>query len=232
MYSVKAVTIVEVMGRNAGWLTAASSLARLNGGEGPALIYLCEVPFDTEKFLQDVQEQLKIRDSVLVAVSEGIHDAEGRYLSEQTQSGATDNFGHSYIAGAAGVLEQLVRDRIGCKVRSIELNLMQRSAAHIASAADLRESQMLGRKACQCALEGKSGRMAALRRISDDPYRIELTDVPVSESANAEKTVPEFWITPDGNDVTSEMTAYLKPLIQGEVPVIFENGIPRHIRLY
>ena len=232
VYSVKAVTIVEVMGRNAGWLTAASSLARLNGGEGPALIYLCEVPFDTEKFLQDVQEQLKIRDSVLVAVSEGIHDAEGRYLSEQTQSGATDNFGHSYIAGAAGVLEQLVRDRIGCKVRSIELNLMQRSAAHIASAADLRESQMLGRKACQCALEGKSGRMAAIRRISDDPYRIELTDVPVSESANAEKTVPEFWITPDGNDVTSEMTAYLKPLIQGEVPVIFENGIPRHIRLY
>ena len=232
VYSVKAVTIVEVMGRNAGWLTAASSLARQNGGEGPALIYLCETPFDTEKFLQDVQEQLKVRDSVLIAISEGIHDAQGRYLSEQTQSGATDNFGHSYIAGAAGVLEQLVRDRIGCKVRSIELNLMQRCAAHIASSTDIRESQMLGRKACQCALDGKSGRMAAIRRVSDEPYRIELTDVPVSESANAEKTVPAAWITPEGNDVTKEMTAYLKPLIQGESQVIYKNGIPCHIQLY
>lgn len=232
VYDVKAVTIVEVMGRNAGWLTAASSLARLNGAEGPALIYLCEKAFDTERFLEDVKEKLEERDSVLVAVSEGVRDADGRYLSEQTQSGAKDNFGHSYIAGAAGILEQLVRDRIGCKVRSIELNLMQRSAAHIASAADLQESEMLGRKACQCALEGKSGRMAAICRIQDEPYQIEVTDVPVSDAANAEKTVPEEWITPEGNDVTEEMTAYLRPLIQGEPRVIFENGIPRHIRLY
>ena len=232
VYNVKAVTIVEVMGRNAGWLTAASALSRLNGGEGPALIYLCETAFDTEQFLKDVQEQLKVRDSVLVAVSEGVKDAQGRYLSEQTQSGAVDNFGHSYIAGAAGILEQLIRDRIGCKVRSIELNLMQRSAAHIASATDIRESQMLGRKACQCALDGKSGRMASIRRISDEPYRIELTDVPVSDSANAEKTVPREWINPKGNDVMPELIAYLKPLIQGESQVIYQNGIPCHIRLY
>lgn len=204
----------------------------MNGGEGPALIYLCETAFDTEQFLKDVQEQLKVRDSVLVAVSEGVKDAQGRYLSEQTQSGAVDNFGHSYIAGAAGILEQLIRDRIGCKVRSIELNLMQRSAAHIASATDIRESQMLGRKACQCALDGKSGRMASIRRISDEPYRIELTDVPVSDSANAEKTVPREWINPKGNDVMPELIAYLKPLIQGESQVIYQNGIPCHIRLY
>lgn len=232
VYRTKAVTIVEVMGRNAGWLTAASALSRVNGQEGPSLIYLCEKAFDTEQFLEDVREKLKERDSVLVAVSEGIKDSQGRYLSEQTQSGAKDNFGHSYIAGAAGILEQLVRQEIGCKVRSIELNLMQRCAAHIASATDLRESEMLGRKACQCALEGKSGRMAAIRRAKDEPYRIELTDVPVSETANAEKTVPTEWITPDGHDVTEEMLAYLKPLIQGEPQVVYENGIPSHLSLY
>ena len=140
VYEKKAVTIVEVMGRNAGWLTAASALSRVNGGEGPSLIYLCEPVFDTEQFLKDVQEKLEQKDSVLVAISEGIHDSEGRYVSEQVQSDAQDQFGHSYIAGSAKVLEELVRDRIGCKVRSIELNLMQRCAAHLASATDLEES--------------------------------------------------------------------------------------------
>ena len=119
VYEKKAVTIVEVMGRNAGWLTAASALSRVNGGEGPNLIYLCEPAFDTEQFLKDVQEKLEQKDSVLVAISEGIHDSEGRYVSEQVQSDAQDQFGHSYIAGSAKVLEELVRDRIGCKV-SIE----------------------------------------------------------------------------------------------------------------
>ena len=148
VYEKKAVTIVEVMGRNAGWLTAASALSRVNGGEGPSLIYLFEPVFDTEQFLKDVQEKLEQKDSVLVAISEGIHDSEGRYVSEQVQSDAQDQFGHSYIAGSAKVLEELVRDRIGCKVRAIELNLMQRCAAHLASATDLEESRMLGMKAC------------------------------------------------------------------------------------
>jgi len=141
VYEKKAVTIVEVMGRNAGWLTAASALSRVNGGEGPNLIYLCEPAFDTEQFLKDVQEKLEQKDSVLVAISEGIHDSEGRYVSEQVQSDAQDQFGHSYIAGSAKVLEELVRDRIGCKVRSIELNLMQRCAAHLASATDLEDAR-------------------------------------------------------------------------------------------
>ena len=119
VYEKKAVTIVEVMGRNAGWLTAASALSRVNGGEGPSLIYLCEPVFDTEQFLKDVQEKLEQKDSVLVAISEGIHDSEGRYVSEQVQSDAQDQFGHSYIAGSAKVLEELVRDRIGCKSLSL-----------------------------------------------------------------------------------------------------------------
>ena len=226
------VCIMEAMGRNAGWLTEASALSRVNGGEGPSLIYLCEPVFDTEQFLKDVQEKLEQKDSVLVAISEGIHDSEGRYVSEQVQSDAQDQFGHSYIAGSAKVLEELVRDRIGCKVRSIELNLMQRCAAHLASATDLEESRMLGMKACQCALEKQGGQMASIRRISADPYRVEYTSVPVSEVANKEKKVPLSWITEDGHDVTEEMMAYLSPLILGEPAMQYENGIPVHIELY
>ena len=226
------VCIMEAMGRNAGWLTAASALSRVNGGEGPSLIYLCEPVFDTEQFLKDVQEKLEQKDSVLVAISEGIHDSEGRYVSEQVQSDTQDQFGHSYIAGSAKVLEELVRDRIGCKVRSIELNLMQRCAAHLASATDLEESRMLGMKACQCALEKQGGQMASIRRISADPYRVEYTSVPVSEVANKEKKVPLSWITEDGHDVTEEMMAYLRPLILGEPAMQYENGIPVHIELY
>lgn len=213
-------------------MTAASALSRVNGGEGPNLIYLCEPAFDTEQFLKDVQEKLEQKDSVLVAISEGIHDSEGRYVSEQVQSDAQDQFGHSYIAGSAKVLEELVRDRIGCKVRSIELNLMQRCAAHLASATDLEESRMLGMKACQCALEKQGGQMASIRRISADPYRVEYTSVPVSEVANKEKKVPLPWITEDGHDVTEEMMAYLRPLILGEPAMQYENGIPVHIELY
>ncbi|MCI5649298.1 MAG: 6-phosphofructokinase [Fusicatenibacter sp.] len=232
VYTTKAVTIVEVMGRNAGWLTAASALARVNGGDGPSLIYLCESVFDTERFLADVREQLQKKDSVVVAISEGIHDTQGHYISEQVQSGALDQFGHSYIAGSAKVLEELVRTRIGCKVRSIELNLMQRCAGHIASATDLNESRMLGMKACQCAIEGNSGLMASVERISDNPYRVRYMAVPVCDVSNAEKKVPMEWITPDGHDVTEEMMVYLQPLILGEPEVQYQNGIPLHLFLY
>ncbi|MDY2938837.1 MAG: 6-phosphofructokinase [Fusicatenibacter sp.] len=232
VYTTKAVTIVEVMGRNAGWLTAASALSRVNGGDGPSLIYLCESVFDTEQFLLDVKEQLQKKDSVLVAISEGIRDADGHYISEQVQSKATDQFGHSYIAGSAKVLEELIRNRIGCKVRSIELNLMQRCAGHIASATDLNESKMLGMKACQCAIEGKSGLMASIQRVSSSPYRVSYTAVPVCDVSNEEKKVPMEWITKDGHDVTEEMMTYLQPLILGEPAIRYENGIPAHLILY
>ncbi|MDD7739787.1 MAG: 6-phosphofructokinase, partial [Lachnospiraceae bacterium] len=217
---------------NAGWLTAASALSRVNGGDGPSLIYLCESVFDTEQFLLDVKEQLQKKDSVLVAISEGIRDADGHYISEQVQSKATDQFGHSYIAGSAKVLEELIRNRIGCKVRSIELNLMQRCAGHIASATDLNESKMLGMKACQCAIEGKSGLMASIQRVSSSPYRVSYTAVPVCDVSNEEKKVPMEWITKDGHDVTEEMMTYLQPLILGEPAIRYENGIPAHLILY
>ncbi len=229
VYNIPAVTIVEVMGRNAGWLTAASALARLNGERGPSLIYLCELPFSIDKFVEDVKEELKKHPDVIVAVSEGIKDENGRYISEINQSGATDVFGHSYLAGAAKVLEQVVRDRVGCKVRSIEMNLMQRCAAHVASATDLSESKLLGMHALQCAMEGMTGVMAAVQRVSDDPYEIVFRRVRVKDVANKEKTVPIEWITNDGHDVTEEMMTYLKPLIQGEVSPVYKNGIPSHI---
>ncbi len=231
-YDIPAVTIVEIMGRNAGWLTASAALSRLNGGSGADLIYLCEKDFDNARFISDVREKLSVKPGILVAVSEGVKDSAGNYVSDQISSGAVDNFGHKYIAGAARALEQLIRNEIGCKVRSIELNLMQRAAAHIASETDITESLMLGQKALACALDGVTGRMAAIKRLSDEPYRVEFISVPVNEVANHEKTVPLDWITPDGHDVTKELMAYMKPLIQGETNVKYQNGIPLQIKLY
>lgn len=232
VYKTKAVTIVEVMGRNAGWLTAASALARVNGQKGSDYIYLCEPAFDTEKFIDDVNKKLAVQDSVIIAISEGIKNEQGQYISEQVQSGAVDAFGHAYIAGSAKVLEDLVREKIGCKVRSIELNLMQRCAGHIASATDIEESKMLGMKACQCALESENGVMASIKRITDYPYVVKYEATPVNQVSNEEKKVPRDFINEEGNDVTEKMMDYLKPLIQGEASVSFENGIPKQKILY
>ena len=232
VYDIPAVTIVEIMGRNAGWLTAASALARVNGGSGPDLIYLCERAFDYDKFIQDVKDKLAIKPGLIVAISEGIKDSTGAYVSDTMSSGAVDNFGHKYIAGSARALEQLVREKIGCKVRAVELNLMQRSAAHIASETDIIEALMLGQKAFDCAVNKETGKMAAIKRLSDAPYRVEFAAVPVGEVANHEKIVPMEWITPEGNDVTDEMMAYLKPLIIGETNLKYENGIPKQYKLY
>jgi 6-phosphofructokinase 1 len=232
VYDIPAVTIVEIMGRNAGWLTAASALARVNGGPGPDLIYLCEKDFDNDKFIQDIKDKLAVKPGVLVTISEGIKYSDGSYVSDSISSGAVDNFGHKDIAGSARALEQLVRNEIGCKVRAIELNLMQRAAAHIASETDIIESQMLGQKAFDCVVNGVTGKMAAIHRLGDNPYQVEFTAVDVSQVANHEKTVPTDWITPEGNDVTEEMMTYLRPLIMGEVNIKYENGIPKQLRLY
>lgn len=232
VYDTPAVTIVEVMGRNAGWLTAASALSRLGEGIGPSLIYICERAFDVEQFVKDVQTKLVERKAILVVVSEGVKDKEGTYISEKVQSKVQDEFGHKYIAGVGQVLAQMLRETLGCKVRAIELNLMQRSAAHIASKVDLEESKMLGMKALNCVVEGLSGHIVAIRRIKDTPYQIEYVAVPVSKVANIERTVPLNWINDEGNDVTKEMLSYLTPLIQGEVYTKYEKGIPKHLILY
>lgn len=231
VYDIPAVTIVEVMGRNAGWLTAASALSRENGGTGPQLIYLCERAFDTEQFIRDVKACLAKRNAVVVAVSEGLKNADGSYLSESKGRGV-DVFGHAALSGTAKVLEGLVKEKIGCKVRSIELNLMQRCASHLASANDLSESKMLGMTAADRALNGVSGEMAIVERLSSAPYRVRYGTTDIALVANLEKKVPDSCINPQGNDVTEQMLEYLRPLVQGEVQVPMCGGVPVHLELY
>lgn len=231
VYDIPAVTIVEVMGRNAGWLTAASALSRENGGTGPQLIYLCERAFDTEQFISDVKACLAKRNAVVVAVSEGLKNADGSYLSESKGRGV-DVFGHAALSGTAKVLEGLVKEKIGCKVRSIELNLMQRCASHLASANDLSESKMLGMTAADRALNGISGEMAIVERLSSAPYRVRYGTTDIALVANLEKKVPDSCIHPQGNDVTEQMLEYLCPLVHGEVQVPMCGGVPVHLELY
>ncbi len=232
VYALPAVTIVEVMGRDAGWLTAASALGRINGDAAPDFIYLCERPFSVEDFLRDVRKKLAEKHAVVVAVSEGIQNEAGEYITECMQMKGEDAFGHKILAGAARYLEEVIREEIGCKVRSVELNLMQRCASHVASAADIYEARLLGMAAAEYAVAGGSGKMAAIKRASTTPYRFALDFVDIEKIANKVKTVPDDWINEEGNDVTPEMLDYLLPLIQGELPCTYQNGVPVHFKLF
>lgn len=227
IYHIKSVTIVEIMGRDAGWLTAASVLARNSYSSAPHLIYLPERPFDPEAFLADISQLLNVRDNVIVAVSEGIRDKEGNYISAST--GAVDNFGHSQLSGAGKTLEYLVQERLKVKVRSIELNILQRCAAHMASLTDLNESFQEGHYGVELAGNGETGKMVTIFRDSDAPYSVSYGSVPVTEIANGVKQVPLDFINEAGNDVTGEMISYLTPLIQGEPEITFENGLPMYL---
>lgn len=224
IYAVKSVTIVEVMGRDAGWLTAASALARNEYNAAPHLIYLPEVPFHTEEFLLDVKRLLFERNNVIIAVSEGIRDTDGNYISASETS--KDNFGHSQLSGAGKTLEHLVKEKLGVKVRSIEVNVLQRCAAHLASETDIKEAVMLGRKAVAYSEEGVTASMVIMKRTSNDPYTIEYAHAEIKNIANEAKSVPREWINDAGNDVTQEMVDYLLPLIQGESNVAYKNGLP------
>ena len=231
VYDVPSVTIVEVMGRNAGWLTAASALARIEGRKVPQLIYLCEKAFDEDRFIEDVNEALKKENNIIIAVSEGVKTADGNYVGEETKSGKEDVFGHKYLSGVGKYLEGLVGEKIGCKVRSVELNILQRCAGYMLSETDIMESRNLGAFAAVSAIRGKSGKMSAVRRISDDPYQVEIVLSDLSKIANYEKKVPMEWINEEGNDIKDELLTYLKPLIQGEVQIPYENGIPKRFIL-
>ena len=231
VYTVRAVTIVEIMGRDAGWLTAASALPYLSGGMGPDLIYLPEVPFDTDAFIASVTAAMERHPAVLVCVSEGIRTADGEYVGASTQSGAVDVFGHKYLAGAARVLESVVKERLGCKVRSVELSLPQRCGAHLSSLTDIRESVAVGRAAVESALSGLTGAMMTYRRTSDTPYEIEIVPMPIAKIANAVRTVPREYINATHNGITEAGLRYLAPLILGETSPAYENGLPYHVVL-
>ena len=225
VYSIPSVTNVEIMGRDAGWLAASSCVLRANGEPAPHLIYLPEGEFSPEKYLEDVRKaQLRYK-AVIVAVSEGI--TAGGVTSE-----VVDAFGHKYLSGVGKWLEGYTKEHIGCKVRSIELNVMQRCSSHIASLTDLNEAERIGREAVKAALTyGESGVMMAFRRISNNPYRVEIVTADISKIANQEKKFPREWINPEGNNVTVDALNYFLPLIQGEPQLEFRNGIPVHFRL-
>ena len=226
VYTVSAVTIVEIMGRDAGWLTSASALASLSG-DGPDLIYLPERAFSLEQFFADVKTALAKHPNVVVAVSEGLRFSDGTYVGASAQSGATDTFGHAYLAGTGKFLESAVKKEIGCKVRAVELNLPQRCAAHLASATDIEESVRTGKTAVSAAVSGVSGHMMTAVR-TDAPYRVEIASSPVSAIANMVKTVPDAYINEAGNGITEAGIAYLAPLIIGERAPVYENGMPKH----
>lgn len=227
IYQIPSVVIVEIMGRDAGWLTAASCLARNDYSPAPHLIYLPEVDFDEDQFIDDIKNVLKTSRCVIVAVSEGIHDKDGNYIS--ASSAVADKFGHAQLSGTGKALESLVKNRMDIKVRSIELNVLQRCAAHISSRTDINESFALGQAAVKYAAEGMTAVMSTIKRVSNDPYQWIIEPENVSLIANQAKTIPLEWITPEKNDVTPEMEAYLRPLIIGEVSLQYKDGLPMYL---
>ena len=231
VYDTDSVTIVEIMGRHAGWLAASAALPRTVGARAPHLIYLPEVAFDPEQFIRDVKEVQSLTRNCIVAVSEGVRLEDGTFAAENFQSGAVDAFGHRYLSGVGKYLESLVREKIGCKVRSIELNVLQRCSSHLMSATDVREARKIGSYAIRFALQGHTGVMMVFERVSNLPYMVRIGCKPVSEIANREQLVPRAWINKQGNDVTDEMFEYLLPLIEGEVPYPTQNGMPVHFVL-
>ena len=232
VYDMKSVIIFELMGRNAGWLTASSALA-CNIGEGPDLIYLPESIFSMENFLSDIKRKIASKNSVIVAVSEGIKDIEGRFISEYGNSIAVqkDAFGHSQMGGLASILASAVKSELDVKVRGIELSLLQRCAAHWASEADIEEAYMAGSDAVKYASAGETDKMVAFRRITGAAYTCETVLMPLSDVANKEKKVPMEWINAEGNGVTNEFFEYALPLIRGESEYQTQDGLPLFAQL-
>ncbi|MCQ2417486.1 MAG: diphosphate--fructose-6-phosphate 1-phosphotransferase [Oscillospiraceae bacterium] len=224
VYQVQSVTIVEIMGRDAGWLTASSCLLRTNGEISPNFIYLPESDFTVAQFLSDVRDALKINHRVICAVSEGVRPPD----ADLFRSGENDEFGHAYLSGIGKYLEKQVQNHIGCKVRSVELNIMQRCSAHVCSFTDLCEAERCGKQAVLLAVAGESGKMVSMRR--GEFYDIVYDNIPAEEAANKVRLFPKKWITPAGNQICDEAIDYFMPLIQGEVYPEMSHGMPMHFQ--
>ena len=222
----KSVTIVEIMGRHAGWLTAASALARKFEGDNPMLIYLPETAFDQERFLNDVTAAMEKTSNLVVCISEGINDGNGKFICELSGDVGVDTFGHKMLTGSGKYLENLVKERLGVKVRSIELNVCQRCSSAMLSDTDLKEAAAAGAYGVKCALAGETGKMIAFHRVPGAEYQIEYITEDVSLICNQEKTVPAEWITGNGSDVGREFIEYALPLIRGRVEVPEKDGLP------
>ena len=223
----KSVTIVEIMGRHAGWLTAASALARKFEHDNPVLIYLPETDFDQDAFIEKVRTSLETTPNLVVCISEGIHDNTSTFICEYSNDVGTDTFGHKMLTGSGKYLENLVKERLGVKVRSVELNVCQRCSSSMLSKTDQKEAIASGAYGVKAALNGASGKMVAFERLDGDDYQIDYVLKDVNVICNQEKCVPVTWITADGSDVTEDFIRYARPLIQGEVIVPTEDGVPK-----
>ena len=229
VYSVPSVTIVEIMGRHAGWLAASSAVLHANGQAAPHLIYVPERPMTLTGFFEDLRCQMAKHKAVIVAVSEGMEVPENE--SQSYQSGVVDNFGHKYLSGIGKYLEQAVREEFGCKVRSIELNVMQRCSSHLSSATDIREAEEIGAAGVRCALSGETGKVMTFRRMRDTPYTVVIEPADAKVIANRERFLPKSYINEAGNNITDEALSYFMPLIQGERNIIMTNGLPQHFMI-
>ncbi len=225
VYAEKSVTIVEIMGRNAGWLTAASALARSFDSTAPHLIYLPECLVSREKIIEDVRNCPET--NIIIAVSEGIRDENGKYYCDAECDASHDIFGHAQLAGCAGVIERIIKNEFGCKTRSVELNVLQRCSGHFTSLTDLDESEAIGYAAAESAEAGKRGIVMGFKRV--EQYKCDIIENKVCEVANKEKIVPPEFISPEKNDVTDAFLTYCRPLIQGSPKMFTEDGLPKHI---
>ena len=233
VYDTGMVCIMEIMGRHAGWLAGAACLAGGDDSDGPDLILLPEVPFDQDKFLARVDELQRVKSNVIIAASEGVKTADGTYLCDLVSTaGQLDAFGHKAIlSGTSRYLSDLIHDKLNCKSRAIEFSTLQRCASHLASRTDVTEAYAVGGAAAAAAFAGETGKMIALKRVSEYPYQCITEAVDVQQVANLEKKVPLDWITPDGMQVTAAFEEYARPLILDEVTPVYVNGTPRHICL-
>ena len=231
VYDYPTITIVEIMGRNAGWLTAAAALAKGEDCEGVDMIYLPEKVFDIDSFMKAVKERSEEGRSMVIAISEGIKVADGRYVFELSDHVEfVDAFGHKQLAGSAKFLANKIGSELGIKTRAIELSTMQRCAAHMTSRTDITEAFNVGGAAVKAAFEGATGQVVVLKRISDDPYMCITETHDVHDIANVEKKIPLEWIT-DDDYVTDDLIHYIRPLIQAELSPILVDGLPRHLNV-
>ena len=227
VYSIDSVTVIEIMGRHAGWLTASTCILHTIGQEAPHLIYLPEAGVTVNQILEDVKRERAKHQAVIIAVSEGI-DVSDLAESAGVSTAGVDAFGHKFQNGVGKVLERIIAQEFGCKVRSIELNVMQRCSSHICSKTDIDEAEEIGAAGLEAALAGNTGKMMYFKRISNQPYLMRIEMVDATECANIEKKFPHEWINSAKNNVTDEAVAYFMPLIQGDIKLITRNGLPLH----
>ena len=232
VYGTKYVTVVEIMGRNAGWLTAAAALAKSDDCEGVDMICLPEVPFNVDHFVEKVRVMQEKKPSIVIAVSEGVKLEDGRYVCELADDvHAVDAFGHKALTGTARFLANVVARNLDTKTRCIELSTLQRCAGHLTSRTDITEAYQVGGAAAKAAFEGVTGQMVALKRISNSPYQCTTELHPISEVANLEKKVPLSWMNKNHTQMTEEFLEYARPLIQAELTPLYIAGLPHHIYL-